>query len=133
MSSALPLAMPSASGMSNRTMSPNSFWPASSASVPPICPAPISAIFLRAMRKTPVREAARGSAISEKRQDEWKTGTIQIQGLRSPKYWRERAEEARALGDDIRDATVKTTMKRVARMYDRLAAAQREGIAKLPP
>src|SRR4051812_49645544 len=56
MSSALPLAVPSAAGTSNRTMSPSSFWPASSARVPPICPAPISAIFLRAMRKTPVRE-----------------------------------------------------------------------------
>jgi hypothetical protein len=36
--------------------------------VPPICPAPISAIFLRAMRKTPVRDAPRGSAISQERQ-----------------------------------------------------------------
>jgi hypothetical protein len=37
--------------------------------VPPICPAPISAIFLRAMPKTPdFLRAARGSAIQPKRQ-----------------------------------------------------------------
>src|SRR5690349_10749239 len=69
MSSALPLAVPSACGMSNSTMSPRSFWPASRARVPPICPAPISAIFLRAMRKSPFLKAARGSAIPTERQE----------------------------------------------------------------
>ena len=48
MSSALPSGMPSA--MSNRTMSPSSRIAARWARVPPIIPAPISAIFLRAMR-----------------------------------------------------------------------------------
>ena len=43
-------------GTSNRTTSPSSFRPASRASVPPICPAPISAIFLRAMRNSPDSE-----------------------------------------------------------------------------
>src|SRR5215218_10920576 len=72
MSSALPLATPSRSGMSNRTTSPSCFWPASSARVPPICPAPISAIFLRAMPKTPdFLRAARGSAIRRERQGDY--------------------------------------------------------------
>ena len=39
----------------------------------------------------------------------------------SPEYWAERAAETRALGDEIRDNTVKETMERVAKMYDRLA------------
>ncbi len=39
----------------------------------------------------------------------------------SPEYWAERAAEARALGDEIRDETVKETMERIAKMYDRLA------------
>src|ERR1700730_3574905 len=47
MSSALPCGTPSTT--STRRMSPSSFSPARSASVPPICPAPISAILLRAM------------------------------------------------------------------------------------
>src|ERR1700758_3798463 len=47
MSSALPCGTPSTT--STRTMSPSSLSPARSAKVPPICPAPISAILLRAM------------------------------------------------------------------------------------
>src|SRR5579864_7395896 len=47
MSSALPCGTPSTT--SNSTTSPSSLRPASSASVPPIWPAPISAILLRAM------------------------------------------------------------------------------------
>src|ERR1700732_3115940 len=47
MSSALPCGTPSTT--STRRMSPSSFSPARSASVPPICPAPISAILLCAM------------------------------------------------------------------------------------
>ncbi len=46
-SSALPCGTPST--MSNRTTSPSSFIAARCASVPPICPAPTRAIFLRAM------------------------------------------------------------------------------------
>src|SRR3954452_5584936 len=47
MSSPLPCGTPSA--MSKRITSPSSFRPARWASVPPICPAPMSAIFFRAM------------------------------------------------------------------------------------
>src|SRR4051812_3642014 len=47
MSSALPCGMPSTT--SNSTISPNSLRPARRASVPPIWPAPISAILLRAI------------------------------------------------------------------------------------
>src|SRR4051812_16090196 len=47
MSSPLPWGIPSA--MSKRTTSPSSFKPMRWASVPPICPAPTSAIFFRAM------------------------------------------------------------------------------------
>src|SRR6266478_4470102 len=47
MSSAFPCGTPSTT--SNSTTSPSSFKPASKASVPPIWPAPIRAIFLRAM------------------------------------------------------------------------------------
>ena len=44
-SSALPLATPSFSGMSNRTTSPSSLRATSEASSPPMLPAPMSAIF----------------------------------------------------------------------------------------
>src|ERR1700761_9387350 len=47
MSSALPCGTPSTT--STRRTSPSSLSPARSARVPPICPAPISAILLRAM------------------------------------------------------------------------------------
>src|SRR5947209_12422860 len=43
--------------MSNSTTSPNFLRPASKASVPPIWPAPISAILLRAMGKSSSRKA----------------------------------------------------------------------------
>jgi hypothetical protein len=43
------LALRKPSAMSNRTMSPSSFFAARWARVPPIMPAPIRAIFLRAM------------------------------------------------------------------------------------
>ena len=52
MSSALPSGIPSA--MSNRTMSPSSRIAAKWASVPPIIPAPISAILRRAMKAGPL-------------------------------------------------------------------------------
>src|SRR5713101_67557 len=48
MSSAFPCGIPSTT--SNITMSPSSLSPARSAIVPPTCPAPTSAILLRAMR-----------------------------------------------------------------------------------
>ena len=48
-SSAFPLTIPSALGISNKTTSPNSFWAAISARLPPIWPPPINVIFLRPM------------------------------------------------------------------------------------
>src|SRR3712207_4557553 len=59
MSSPLPCGTPSA--MSNRTTSPSSFSPTRWASVPPICPAPTSAIFFRAMGD---RSLLRGGVLS---------------------------------------------------------------------
>src|SRR5437588_13077885 len=53
MSSAFPCGTPST--MSNSTTSPSSLTPASSARVPPIWPAPISAILLRAISNSLVR------------------------------------------------------------------------------
>ena len=55
MSNALPCGTPST--MSNSTTSPSSLRPMSSASVPPICPAPIRAIFLRAIQSSHFRLA----------------------------------------------------------------------------
>src|SRR5437870_329879 len=60
MSSALPCGTPST--MSQRMMSPSSLSPASSAMVPPTCPAPTSAILLRAMLLPFVCARARGAA-----------------------------------------------------------------------
>src|SRR5215471_4179908 len=51
MSSPLPCGAPSR--MSKSTTSPSCFKPASSASVPPICPAPTNAILLRAILEIP--------------------------------------------------------------------------------
>src|SRR5215470_2869992 len=59
MSSAFPCGTPSTTSTS--VTSPSSLSPARSARVPPICPAPISAILLRAMR-TPFRVRAGAGA-----------------------------------------------------------------------
>ena len=45
--SAFPLTIPSALGISNKTTSPNSFWAAISARLPPIWPPPILHLILR--------------------------------------------------------------------------------------
>src|SRR5688572_8431688 len=65
MSSALPSGIPSA--MSNRTMSPSSRIAAKWASVPPIIPAPISAILRRAMK--PVLSSAWSGPRRDRRSD----------------------------------------------------------------
>src|SRR3569623_743068 len=57
-SSALPLARPSFSGMSNSTTSPSSLRATRAASSPPMFPAPIKAIFLRDMLGAPFGEVA---------------------------------------------------------------------------
>jgi len=51
-------------------------------------------------------------------------------GLRNSEYWQERAEEARARVDEMRDAEARVLMRNIARMYDSLAAraAQRESL-----
>jgi len=49
-------------------------------------------------------------------------------GLRSSEYWQERAEEARARADEMRDSEARTMMLSIAQMYELMAvrAAQRE-------
>jgi hypothetical protein len=49
-------------------------------------------------------------------------------GLRSSAYWRQCAEEARMMADEMRDPTARNTMLDIARMYDEMAerAAARE-------
>jgi hypothetical protein len=42
-------------------------------------------------------------------------------GLWTSEYWRDRAEEARARAGEMRDPEAKTTMLRIAEMYDSLA------------
>jgi len=37
------------------------------------------------------------------------------------KYWRDRAEEARARASEMRDPEARGTMKRIAELYDSLA------------
>src|ERR1700726_389159 len=63
MSSAFPCGTPST--MSNSTTSPSSLTPASSANVPPIWPAPISAILLRAISNSLVRGGERRGSYRE--------------------------------------------------------------------
>jgi hypothetical protein len=43
------------------------------------------------------------------------------QGLRTPEYWRDRAEEARAKADEMRDPAARETMLDVAKSYERMA------------
>jgi hypothetical protein len=42
-------------------------------------------------------------------------------GLRTSRYWRDRADEARARAEEMRNYDAEATMQEVARMYDRLA------------
>jgi hypothetical protein len=41
--------------------------------------------------------------------------------LMTPKYWRDRAEEARAIASEFRDKSAETAMLQIARGYDQLA------------
>src|SRR5215467_1390516 len=42
--------------------------------------------------------------------------------IEDPQYWRERAEEARRIAEQLADAVAKQTMLDIARSYDNLAA-----------
>ena len=44
----------------------------------------------------------------------------------SPKHWRDRAEEARVLAEDMTDTVSKEMMLRIATDYDRLAKRAQE-------
>jgi hypothetical protein len=46
--------------------------------------------------------------------------------ITDPKHWRDRAEEARLLAEDINDPHSKETMRRIAKEYDRLADRAQE-------
>jgi hypothetical protein len=41
--------------------------------------------------------------------------------INDPAYWRERAEEARRIAEQLADAVAKQTMHDIARSYDNLA------------
>ena len=58
MSSAFPWTTLSTSGISTIVTSPNSFWAARRARMPPICPPPIKQIFFRATSKPPSKLAS---------------------------------------------------------------------------
>jgi hypothetical protein len=46
--------------------------------------------------------------------------------INDPEHWRQRAEEARRLAEQINDSAAKETMLRVAADYDRLATRAEE-------
>src|SRR5260370_42675690 len=98
MSSALPCGTPSTT--SNSTTSPSSFRPASKAKVPPIWPAPISAIFLRAMGMSSSwggeRETAR---VLPRNRRTGKAGGLQLYRLLLPSILRSRDEGDKRLAE----------------------------------
>ena len=55
--------------------------------------------------------------------------TLSDDGLRTAAYWRDRAEEARAMADEMKDTVAKATMREIARKYETMAdrAEKREG------
>ena len=50
--------------------------------------------------------------------------------LNDPKHWRERAEEARSIADQVSDPEAKRTMLRIADDYERLAEHARRRAEK---
>jgi hypothetical protein len=50
-----------------------------------------------------------------------KEPTLRDDGLRTAAYWRERAEEARTMADDMTDKVAKATMRDIAGKYDTMA------------
>ena len=55
-------------------------------------------------------------------------------GLRTAKYWHDRADEARAKADEMLDRLARDTMLDIAKKYDLMArlAAEREGRDRKP-
>jgi hypothetical protein len=50
-----------------------------------------------------------------------------------PEYWRERADEARAQAEQVRDPTAKRTLTEIAQNYEQLAEqAERLRLASFP-
>jgi hypothetical protein len=49
--------------------------------------------------------------------------------INDPAYWRERAEEARRIAEELADAVAKQTMLEIARSYDNLAKITETGPA----
>ena len=56
------------------------------------------------------------------------------QGLRTAAYWREKAEEARTLANQMSERGGKRTLEQIAALYDRMAeqAERREGPIRKP-
>jgi len=52
--------------------------------------------------------------------------------INDPEYWRERAEEARRIAEQLADAFSKQTMLEIAKSYDNLAALTRTGVVSKP-
>lgn len=50
-----------------------------------------------------------------------------------PKYWRERAEEARAQAEEMHDPKAKRTLLGIAESYEKLAEQAEAFQYKLPP
>ena len=52
--------------------------------------------------------------------------------INDPEYWRERAEEARRIAEQLADAFSKQTMLEIAKSYDNLAVLTRTGAVSKP-
>ena len=62
--------------------------------------------------------------------------SIAVSFINDPEHWRNRAEEARTLADQMSDEASKQTMLRIAADYERLAeraALRAQGASPQPP
>ena len=53
--------------------------------------------------------------------------------INDPEHWRQRAEQMRALAEDVQDDQAKKTMLRIAKDYDRLAVRAEQRAKGLTP